>query len=72
MAAQGAIVALADINIDGALAVTQEIRDSGASASAVAVDVADVDQIERAVTEAASALGGTGYFYAITPPTCHF
>jgi len=58
MADEGAAVAIADIDLDGARAVEEEIGAEGGAALAVAVDVSDTSQVEQAVEEAVRRLGG--------------
>lgn len=48
-ARDGALVALADRNLDGARALAREIAQSGATAEALAVDVADRDSVAAMV-----------------------
>lgn len=57
-AADGAAVALADIDGDLAEAAAAEIRASGGRAMALAADVADPDSVEAMVRAAESDLGG--------------
>ena len=54
LAAEGAMVAVADINIDTARAVAEKLP----GCVAVAVDVTDIASCERMAAEAAAALGG--------------
>jgi len=56
LAAEGAKVALADINLEGARAVAAEI--GAGAAFAVALDVTQEDQWKAALAAAATALGG--------------
>ncbi|MGD9298987.1 MAG: SDR family NAD(P)-dependent oxidoreductase, partial [Thiohalocapsa sp.] len=57
-AREGARVAIADLNLEGAEAVAGEIRDTGAEAIGVAMDVTDEAQVEAGVERVASELGG--------------
>lgn len=58
LAAEGANVALVDLNGAGAEAAAQEIRDAGGRANAWALDVSDALAVPRVVDEIANALGG--------------
>jgi NAD(P)-dependent dehydrogenase (short-subunit alcohol dehydrogenase family) len=57
-AAEGASVAVVDLDGDAAEAVAAEIRAAGGSAIAVAADVSSEPEIERVVATAVSELGG--------------
>jgi NAD(P)-dependent dehydrogenase (short-subunit alcohol dehydrogenase family) len=57
-AAAGARVVVADIDLDGASAVVEEIRDAGGDASAVAVDVSDAASVAAMVAFAVTTYGG--------------
>ena len=57
LAANGAAVTVADINLEGAEAVAGEIRAAGGSASAVRVNVTDSSQVAGVVSDAANANG---------------
>ena len=57
-AAEGAIVALSDINGEGSEAVAKEIRDKGQKAFSWRLDVADASAIKSVVAESAAKLGG--------------
>ena len=57
LAEQGADVAVADLNLDGAASVCREIEDMGRKACAVSMDVTSRPSIEKAVSEV---LGGLG------------
>jgi 3-oxoacyl-[acyl-carrier protein] reductase len=57
LAAEGASVAVVDIDAAGAEAAAQEIRASGGRAQAWALDVADATAVARVVDEIAAALG---------------
>ncbi len=56
--AQGAAVALADIDLDAAETTASELRANGARAMAVNCDVADETQVEAAVARVVAELGG--------------
>ena len=56
--AQGAAVALADIDLDAAETTASELRANGARAMAVKCDVADETQVEAAVARVVAELGG--------------
>jgi 3-oxoacyl-[acyl-carrier protein] reductase len=58
LAAEGARVALVDLNGTAAEAAAQEIRDAGGRACAWALDVADAAAVVRVVDQIAAALGG--------------
>jgi NAD(P)-dependent dehydrogenase (short-subunit alcohol dehydrogenase family) len=58
LAAQGASVAVADLDLAGAEAVSQEITTSGGRAVAVAVDLADEEQVATMVATTVAQLGG--------------
>ncbi len=53
----GAKVALADLSIDAAARIADEIAQSGANSTSVAVDITDVDSTADAVRQAEEALG---------------
>ena len=57
-AAEGASVAVVDLNADAAEAVAEEIRAAGGTAVAIAADVSSEDDIVRVVETAVEALGG--------------
>ncbi|GAA2897425.1 SDR family NAD(P)-dependent oxidoreductase [Microbacterium esteraromaticum] len=57
-AAEGASVAVVDLNADAAEAVAEEIRAAGGTAVAIAADVSSEDDIVRVVETANEALGG--------------
>ena len=57
MASEGARVAVADINDDGAARVVAEITDQGGSARAISVDVSDDAAVQRMVASAVEAFG---------------
>jgi 3-hydroxybutyrate dehydrogenase len=56
--ANGAKVAIADLNLDAASAAAKELDSSGKIAMAVAMDVSDETQVDAGVAKAADALGG--------------
>ncbi len=57
MAARGAAVVLADINLERAEAIAAEIRSAGGRAVAVRTDVRNFDDIQHAVDKAVSEFG---------------
>lgn len=57
-AREGANVAIADLNLDGANGVASEIRDLGVQAMGVAMDVANEEQVNAGVDAVASKWGG--------------
>ncbi|MFQ5784354.1 MAG: 3-hydroxybutyrate dehydrogenase [Alphaproteobacteria bacterium] len=57
-AGEGAKVAVADLNLEGAQATADEAERSGARAIAVAMDVTDEQQVEAGVTATIETLGG--------------
>ena len=56
--ANGAKVAIADLNLDAATAAAKELDPSGNVAMAVAMDVSDETEVDSGVARAADALGG--------------
>jgi NAD(P)-dependent dehydrogenase (short-subunit alcohol dehydrogenase family) len=58
VAAEGAHTVVADLDLDGAQAVAEEIRAAGGSATAVRVDLGDVDSVRAMVAAAADTYGG--------------
>ncbi len=58
LAAEGARVAVVDLNGEGAAAAAQEIRDAGGQAWAWVLDVSDAAAVLCVVNEAAATLGG--------------
>ena len=58
LAAEGARVILADIDLDGAEAVARVIRNGGAEAIAFGCDVASTTDVKRAVDTAVESFGG--------------
>jgi len=56
-AAEGGIPVIADLNLDAANATAAEIKATGADAFAVAMNVTDEDQVEKAVAEVAAKYG---------------
>jgi len=57
LARAGALVAIADLNLDGASAVAAQIVEAGGKAIAIAMDVTDEDAVNRGVTEVVVQLG---------------
>jgi NAD(P)-dependent dehydrogenase (short-subunit alcohol dehydrogenase family) len=57
-AAEGASVAVVDLNAEAAEAVAQEIREAGGTAVAIAADVSNEDDILRVVETANESFGG--------------
>ncbi|RDU98053.1 3-hydroxybutyrate dehydrogenase [Trinickia dinghuensis] len=57
LAAQGAAVAIADLNLAGAQAVAEEIRAEGGKALGIAMDVTNEDAVNRGIDEVAAQLG---------------
>jgi len=62
-AAEGAMVAVADINPETGRAVVREIEDAGGKAVYVQADVSKVSEVERMVKEAAEAFGQLDIFW---------
>lgn len=58
LGASGASVAVADLSLDAAELVAQEIVSAGGKAMAIQVDVADPDAVDRVVQSVAGTLGG--------------
>lgn len=58
LAAEGARVCAADINLEAAHRVVDELRAGGGDAHAVHIDIAEEAAVNRAFTEAVAALGG--------------
>ena len=54
----GALIAIADINLDGAKAVAAEIEQAGGRAIGVAMDVTDEDAVNAGTEQVAAELGG--------------
>src|SRR4029453_3071127 len=63
-AAEGAVVALGDIEHDGAEAVAKEIKAQGGKAMAVRVDVGDAGQVQAFVDEVVAAFGRLDVMFA--------
>jgi NAD(P)-dependent dehydrogenase (short-subunit alcohol dehydrogenase family) len=63
-AKEGASTVVADLFLDRAEAVAQEIRDAGGEATAIKVDVADEASTEALVNETVSTYGKLDVFYA--------
>lgn len=57
LAARGAKVVVADLKLEGAQAVVDAVKASGGEAAAIAVDVAKIDQVEKAVQFAIDTFG---------------
>jgi 3-hydroxybutyrate dehydrogenase len=57
LAAQGAAVAIADLNLEGAQAVAEQIRASGGKAMGVAMDVTNEEAVNRGIDEVAAQFG---------------
>jgi 3-hydroxybutyrate dehydrogenase len=57
LAAQGAAVAIADLNLAGAQAVAEQIRASGGKAMGVAMDVTNEEAVNRGIDEVAAQFG---------------
>ncbi len=57
LAAQGACVAIADLNLAGAQAVADEIRASGGKAIGIAMDVTNEEAVNRGIDEVAEQFG---------------
>ncbi len=57
LAAQGAAVAIADLNLAGAQAVAEEIRAEGGKAIGIAMDVTDEEAVNRGIDEVAEQFG---------------
>src|SRR5690242_19807940 len=63
-AAEGALVALGDVEHDGAEAVAKEIKAQGGKAMAVRVDVGDAEQVQAFVDEVVVAFGRLDVMFA--------
>ena len=57
LAAQGASVAIADLNLAGAQAVAEEIRAEGGKAIGIAMDVTNEEAVNRGIDEVAAQFG---------------
>ena len=57
LAAQGAAVAIADLNLAGAQAVADEIRAEGGKAIGIAMDVTDEEAVNRGIDEVVTQFG---------------
>ena len=57
-AREGGKVVIADLNMDAAQAVADEITKAGGTAMAVAMDVTSEEQVNAAVAEVVAAYGG--------------
>ncbi len=60
-AREGANVTCADVNVDGATIVAEEIKGSGGQAIATSCDVTDVTQVKRAVASTIDTFGGINF-----------
>ncbi len=58
LAAEGACICLADVNLTGAAAVAEQIAAEGGTAFATPIDLADEASVMKAVEDAAQRLGG--------------
>ena len=58
LAVHGADVVVADLNLEGATATSNLIRELGRRTAAIAVDVTDWDQVQSMVEQALATLGG--------------
>jgi 3-oxoacyl-[acyl-carrier protein] reductase len=58
LAAEGASIAIADVNETGAKEIAASIAETGARAIGLACDITDEDQIDSAVADTTSELGG--------------
>lgn len=58
LAAEGAVVVVADLDEDGAIRVARQITAAGGTALARRIDVTDPDSVTRVVTEAAALRDG--------------
>ncbi len=56
--AAGAKVAIADLNLDGAIATAKELDPSGKTTMGVAMDVANEAQVDAGINEVAAKMGG--------------
>ncbi|WP_220151137.1 SDR family NAD(P)-dependent oxidoreductase, partial [Microbacterium sp. H6] len=63
LAAEGAAVAVVDLNTEAAEAVAEEIRAAGGMAIAIAADVASESDIERVVATSVAELGGVNVVF---------
>src|SRR5512132_1873487 len=63
-AAEGALVALGDVELDGAEAVAKEIKAQGGKAIAVRVDVGDAGQVQAFVDRVVAELGRLDVMFA--------
>ena len=63
LAAEGAAVAVVDLNAEAAEAVAQEIRAAGGTAIAIAADVASEPDIERVIATSLQELGGVNVVF---------
>src|SRR5690242_12266195 len=58
LAGAGAAVAIADLKLEGAQAVADEIKNDGGKAMAVAMDVADEAAVDKGIDAVAEQFGG--------------
>jgi NAD(P)-dependent dehydrogenase (short-subunit alcohol dehydrogenase family) len=58
IAEEGARVVIGDLNADGAESTAMEIRECGGEAVAIALDIAEEDQVERFIAFAVETYGG--------------
>ena len=58
LATQGAAVAIADLNLDGAQTAAEALKAQGHQAMAVAMDVTSEEQVNKGVADVIAALGG--------------
>ena len=63
-AAEGAVVALGDVQLDAAVAVAREITERGGRAFALGVDVGDADQVQAFVDRAVAEFGRLDVMFA--------
>ncbi|RFA18072.1 SDR family NAD(P)-dependent oxidoreductase [Subtercola boreus] len=63
MAAEGANIVIADLNLEAAEAVAGDIREAGGSAIAVRVDVTDEDQVAAGVAAAVAEFGRLDVYF---------
>src|SRR6266576_4773509 len=60
LAAEGAAVAVGDINLDGAQATGKRITEAGGTASAIGSGLAGEAPVQALISQAAAGLGGAG------------
>lgn len=61
LAADGAVIALADIKPDGLKRTTQEITDNGCDAQSYVMDVSDIESVERVIDNVIKNCGRLDY-----------